>query len=66
MAAGYATGSSVLRRYTEIASIAVLPFREVAADPSEEYLVSGMTDALINELGQISGLRVTSSTSTMR
>lgn len=49
-----------------IASIAVLPWKDVSADPSEDYFVDGMTDALINELRQVRGLRVISRTSTMR
>src|SRR5262249_7461840 len=34
-------------------------------DPSQEYFVAGMHDALIGELGQISALRVISRTSTL-
>ncbi|HWP37457.1 MAG TPA: protein kinase [Gemmatimonadales bacterium] len=40
-------------------SVAVLPFDNLAADPAQEYFVSGMTDALVGELGQIQDLRVT-------
>jgi len=50
----------------QIASIAVLPLVNVAADPEQEYFVEGMTDALIADLAQISALRVISRTTIMR
>ena len=48
-----------------IDSIAVLPMQNLSNDPDQEYFVDGMTDALINELAKISGLRVISRTSMM-
>ncbi len=49
-----------------IRSIAVLPLENLTGDPSQEYFVDGMTDALITDLAQISTLQVTSRTSVVR
>jgi TolB-like protein/DNA-binding winged helix-turn-helix (wHTH) protein len=48
-----------------IRSLAVLPLENLSHDPSQDYFADGMTDELITELGQISGLRVISRTSAM-
>ena len=48
-----------------IRSIAVLPLEDLSGDSSQEYLVDGMTDALITDLAQVSALRVISRTSAM-
>ncbi|MEY9558306.1 adenylate/guanylate cyclase domain-containing protein [Sinorhizobium fredii] len=45
-------------------SIAVLPFANVSDDPRQEYFADGMTDALVTELAQISGLFVIARNST--
>jgi TolB-like protein/DNA-binding winged helix-turn-helix (wHTH) protein len=47
-----------------IASLAVLPLTNMTGDSTQEYFVDGMTDELTTSLAQISGLRVTSETST--
>ena len=47
-------------------SVAVLPFRDLAGRPEEDYFATGMQDALIGELAKISGLRVISRQSTLR
>jgi TolB-like protein/DNA-binding winged helix-turn-helix (wHTH) protein len=48
-----------------IRSLAVLPLENLSHDASQDYFADGMTDELITELGQISGLRVISRTSMM-
>ena len=45
------------------ASIAVLPFVNIGADPDEEYFSNGLTEELINGFANVEGLRVTSRTS---
>ncbi len=50
-----------------IDSIAVLPLENLTGNTEQEYFVDGVTDELIGQLGQISGLRrVISRTSMMR
>jgi serine/threonine-protein kinase len=44
-------------------SIAVLPFLNISADKSDEYLSDGMTEELINVLARVPGLRVPGRTS---
>jgi TolB-like protein/DNA-binding winged helix-turn-helix (wHTH) protein/tetratricopeptide (TPR) repeat protein len=51
---------------TQIESIAVLPLDNLSHDLQQDYLSDGMTDELINELGQIKTLRVVSRTSVMQ
>ena len=54
-------------RAEAIDSIAVLPLENLTGDETQEYFVDGVTDELIGQLGQISGLqRVISRTSVMR
>jgi TolB-like protein/DNA-binding winged helix-turn-helix (wHTH) protein/Flp pilus assembly protein TadD len=48
-----------------IRSLAVLPLKNLSGDVSQEYFTDGMTEELITQLGQISALRVISSTSVM-
>jgi eukaryotic-like serine/threonine-protein kinase len=49
-----------------VQSLAVLPLKSLSQDAEQEYLADGITDSLISELGQISTLQVTSSTSVSR
>src|SRR5262249_52189581 len=50
----------------QIHSLAVLPLKNLSADPSQDYFADGMTDELITCLSQISSVRVISYTSTYR
>jgi TolB-like protein/Tfp pilus assembly protein PilF len=49
-----------------IRSLAVLPLRNLSADPSQDYLADGLTEALIGSLSEIHNLRVVSHTSVLR
>jgi len=49
----------------EMRSIAVLPLKNLSGVPGQDYFADGMTEALINDLGQVSAQRVTSLTSVM-
>jgi TolB-like protein len=40
-----------------IDSLAVLPLENLSGDPEQEYLAAGMHDALITNLGQLTGVR---------
>ncbi len=48
-----------------IHSIAVLPLENLSGLPAQDYFADGMTEELINDLGQVSTLRVISLTSSM-
>jgi TolB-like protein/Tfp pilus assembly protein PilF len=48
-----------------IHSIAILPLENLSGIPTQDYFADGMTEELINELGQVSTLRVISLTSSM-
>jgi TolB-like protein/Tfp pilus assembly protein PilF len=48
-----------------IRSIAILPLKNLSGDPAQDYFADGMTEELINSLGQVSTLRVISLTSAM-
>jgi len=50
---------------SQIESLAILPIGNFTGDEGQEYLASGMHDALITELGQLGTLRVISRTSTL-
>src|ERR1700677_2281548 len=51
--------------HSGIRSIAILPLKNLSGDPAQEYFADGMTEELINDLGQVSTLRVISLTSSM-
>jgi eukaryotic-like serine/threonine-protein kinase len=50
---------------SHIKSVAVLPFENLGHDPSQDYFVDGMHDALITDLAKLGILRVTSRSSVM-
>ncbi len=57
----------LLGRHQEaIESVAVLPFANDSADPDAEYLSDGITETLINNLSQISNLRVVARSTVFR
>ena len=63
--AGYRKWYSASNAQPEIRSIAILPLENLSGDPSQEYFADGMTEALINDLGQASTQPVISLTSAM-
>lgn len=50
----------------QIRSLAVLPLENHSADPEQDYFADAMTESVLTDLAQISGLRVVSRTSVMR
>jgi TolB-like protein/DNA-binding winged helix-turn-helix (wHTH) protein/Tfp pilus assembly protein PilF len=54
------------RHSARIESLAVLPFANLTGDPQREYLAEGISDALLTDMAQISGLRVISGNSAAR
>jgi eukaryotic-like serine/threonine-protein kinase len=48
---------------SEPKAIAVLPLRNMSADPENEYFSDGMTEEIINALGKLPGIHVASRTS---
>jgi TolB-like protein/Tfp pilus assembly protein PilF len=63
--AGYRTWRFNANAGREIHSIAILPLKNLSGDPAQEYFADGMTEELINDLGQVATLRVISLTSVM-
>jgi serine/threonine protein kinase/Flp pilus assembly protein TadD len=64
--AGLAVYWQVGRAGGSIDSIAILPFVDQNHDPQNEYLSDGLTESIINNLTQISALRVIARTSVFR
>ena len=50
---------------TEANGLVVLPLRNLANDPEQEYFADGMTDALISDLASLNAVRIISRTSSM-
>jgi serine/threonine-protein kinase len=50
----------------DFVSMAVLPIENLTGDPAQDYFVAGMQDALIGQLGKLSGIRVISRSSVRR
>jgi TolB-like protein/Flp pilus assembly protein TadD len=62
---GYRKWLSDFHHGSQIRSIAILPLKNLSGDAAQEYFADGMTEELINDLGQVSTLRVISLTSAM-
>jgi TolB-like protein/tetratricopeptide (TPR) repeat protein len=62
---GYRRWFADSRAQPGIRSIAILPLENLSGDPGQDYFADGMTEELINDLGQVSTLRVISLTSAM-
>ncbi|HEV2667728.1 MAG TPA: winged helix-turn-helix domain-containing protein, partial [Blastocatellia bacterium] len=58
--------SLIFKRRPPIESLVVLPFASGSADPQAEYLSDGITESLINNLSQLSNLRVIARTTAFR
>jgi TolB-like protein/Tfp pilus assembly protein PilF len=64
---GLGTWFTVFRARGEaIDSLAVLPFINASADPNSEYLSDGISESIINNLSQLSNLRVLARTTVFR
>ena len=58
--------AEVVSEIPESPSIAVLPFRNMSADPDQEYFCEGMAEELIDALARLDGLRVVARTSSFQ
>ena len=58
-----ATTAASPKTEADVPSIAVLPFRNMSADPEQEYFCEGLAEELIDALARLEGLRVAARTS---
>jgi TolB-like protein/tetratricopeptide (TPR) repeat protein len=63
--AGFKKWSADSASRSGIHSIVILPLENLSGDSTQDYFADGMTEELINDLGQVSTLRVISLTSSM-
>jgi TolB-like protein len=56
-------GARLFGSHAEIRSLAVLPFRNLSADQTQDYLIDGLTDEITTDLANIRSLKVISRTS---
>jgi len=66
-----AVGAGILRlwlrsSHSSVESLAVLPFTANPGEGADEYLVDGITEGVINDLSQVSALRVMARTTVFR
>jgi TolB-like protein/Tfp pilus assembly protein PilF len=60
-------GTHLTNSITDIdRSIAVLPFKNIGNNPQEQYLSDGMKEEILNHLFKIGGLKIPSSSSTLK
>ncbi|WP_445381483.1 hypothetical protein [Robiginitalea sp. IMCC43444] len=60
----FAGATSINKR--QQASIAVLPFVNMSAEAENEYFADGLTEQILDELAQLSGMQVTARTSSFK
>jgi TolB-like protein/Flp pilus assembly protein TadD len=48
----------VVATQSEVPSVAVLPFKNLSADPDNEYFTDGLTEELIGALAKVEGMRI--------
>ncbi len=63
---GFGGAAPAFSRAVMESGIAVLPLSNLSAEPNQEYVADGMTEAIIAELGLVRSLRVISRRSVMR
>ena len=66
LVSGYAVYARYTAAHAGMTSIAVLPLRNSSNDPEQDYLSDGISEALINRLSQLPGLKVVANSSSSR